>query len=158
MATLDDSLACMTRREIPSSCGNLHNPAFYIRCFPRHESWRIIGSREITCCPGAVLKGLFQARKAKKSRLRLHKRCSCEVRLWRRTYRFKPAANVDLGMGFSAEMAGTGCIRCFRIPLQNTQVGIIALNNEPMNRGICDPAADFASELLKSCHALHLAS
>lgn len=27
----------MTLKEIPSNCGNLHNSAFYIRCFPNAE-------------------------------------------------------------------------------------------------------------------------
>ena len=38
--TLGASLVCMTRREIPSNCGSLHNSALHIRCFSMQDPWR----------------------------------------------------------------------------------------------------------------------
>lgn len=85
-------------------------------------------------------------------------RCrSRKVRLRRRANCFKPSANVDLGMGFSAEVASSRGIRSFRLPLENTELGITALNHKPVVRAISDPSADFASEFLKRCHAVALA-
>jgi glyoxylase I family protein len=41
------SLVCMTLREIPSNCGNLHNSALHIRCFPRQDSRRMTSPAQV---------------------------------------------------------------------------------------------------------------
>ena len=81
---------------------------------------------------------------------------SGEVRLGWQTNRLEPAANVDLRVGFSAEMAGSGRIRSIGIPPKYSELGITALDHEPVIWVISDPAADFALELPLSCHAMHL--
>jgi hypothetical protein len=83
-------------------------------------------------------------------------RRSRELRLRGRANRLEPAANVDLRMGFSAEMAGSGCVRRIAIPLEHGEIGITALDHEPVIWVIRDPATNFASELLQGCHAMHL--
>jgi len=57
-------------------------------------------------------------------------------------------------MCFSAEMACAWRIRGFWIPLEDGNLRIAALNHKPMVRAARDPAADFASEFLKSCHVV----
>jgi len=78
--------------------------------------------------------------------------------LRRRTNRFKPAADIDLRMGFSAEVASSTCIRLIESPLEHAELGITALDHEPVIWVISDTATNFASVLLKSGHAVHLAS
>ena len=55
-------------------------------------------------------------------------------------------------MCLSAEMAGPFRVRCIGIPLEYDKLRIAALNHKPVIWVVGDPAADFASEFLKSCH------
>lgn len=81
-----------------------------------------------------------------------------EVRFRRRTNRFEPSADVNLRMGLAAEVARTGSICGIHVPSENRELRIVALDHKPVNGAGAAPAADFASEFLKRCHAVALAS
>src|SRR5215470_17015630 len=89
---------------------------------------------------------------------RLHRAWSGEVRFGWRAYRVKPSTNVCLRVRFTAEMARTVHADSFRIPSQHCKCGVRALDYEPVARRTSDPAADFATEFLKSCHTSARAS
>jgi len=55
-------------------------------------------------------------------------------------------------MSFSAEMPSPGSVRGFRVPLDNRQVHIAALNDEPMSRIFRNRSTDFAAVLPDGCH------
>ena len=82
----------------------------------------------------------------------LHRRGPREVWFRRRTYRVKPSANVHLSVGLPAVVPCSGRICGFRVPFENRELRIAALNHKPVNRiaGYCP--ADFTSEFLKRCH------
>ncbi|PYV99926.1 MAG: hypothetical protein DMG89_06175 [Acidobacteria bacterium] len=61
-------------------------------------------------------------------------------------------------MRFSTEVASSGSIRGFQIPLEHSEFRVAVFNDKPVIWVIGDSSADFASELLKSSHAVHLAS
>jgi hypothetical protein len=61
-------------------------------------------------------------------------------------------------MGFSAEVASSVDTGRVRIPFEDTEFRIAALNYEPVIWVVADPSADFASEFLKKGHAGHFAS
>lgn len=73
--------------------------------------------------------------------------------LRRRAYRVEPAANVYLGMSFTAVMSCTRCIGGFRIPPVNGEIGISASNHEPVDRIGGNQSTNFAPEFLQHCHA-----
>jgi hypothetical protein len=75
---------------------------------------------------------------------------------WRRAYRLKPPAHVHLSMGLSAEMAGSGRGRRFRIPLEQPELRVSALDYEPVIRAIGNVSTDFTAEFLKRCHGVTL--
>jgi hypothetical protein len=61
-------------------------------------------------------------------------------------------------MGLTAEVTRTGCVCDIQIPSENTELQIVALDHKPVNGVGAGPAADFAPEFLKRCHAVALAS
>ena len=89
-----------------------------------------------------------------RSQLRFYRRWSREVGFGRRADRLEPPADIDLGMRFSTEMAGARGTRGGRVPLEYRELGIAALNDKPVIWAVSDPATDFASEFLESCHTL----
>lgn len=44
---------------------------------------------------------------------------SFEIELWRRAERFEPATDVNLRVGFAAEMAGSGAIGGRQVPFDD---------------------------------------
>jgi len=76
-----------------------------------------------------------------------------EVRTRRRTRRFKPAADVNLGVRFAAVMTCAGCVRNLRFPLENGELRFTALDHEPVNRVAADCSANLAAELLERRHS-----
>jgi hypothetical protein len=60
-------------------------------------------------------------------------RGSKEVRLRRRTYGFKPSADVNLSMCLSAVMPCPSRIGRLGAPFDNSEIRVSALNHEPMN-------------------------
>jgi hypothetical protein len=81
-----------------------------------------------------------------------------EVWFRRRTYRVKPSANVHLSVGFPAEVPCSGRICGFRVPFENSELRIAALNHKPVNRIAGYRSADFTSEFLKGCHKFLIVS
>ena len=81
-----------------------------------------------------------------------------EVWLRRRADRLKPPADVDLSVGFSTEVTSTGRASGIRVPLVNSEFSITALDHKPVIWSIADTPTNFATEFLKGCHALPLAS
>jgi len=55
-------------------------------------------------------------------------------------------------MPFSAEMSRPGGVCGFRVPLDNRQVHIAALNDEPTSRIPRNRSTDFAAVLPDGCH------
>jgi hypothetical protein len=74
------------------------------------------------------------------------------VRFRRRTGRFKPTADVNLRVRFSAIMPCAPGIRSFWFPFQNRELRVTALNYKPVHRLAAHDAANLALELLKGCH------
>ena len=75
-----------------------------------------------------------------------------EARLRRGTHGIEPAADVYLGMGFTAVMPGSGRIGGLRIPSVDRKIRISAPNHEPV-RGISGhKSTDFTSEFLQRRH------
>ena len=81
-----------------------------------------------------------------------------EVWFRRRTNRVKPSANVHLSVGFPAEVPCSGRICGLRVPFENSELRIAALNHKPVNRIVGHRSADFTSEFLKRCHKLLIVS
>ena len=65
----------------------------------------------------------------------------------------KPAADIHLGVGFAAEMAGGGAIGGGQVPLDDRELLISALNHKPADRIVTDDPANFALEFLQTRHA-----
>src|SRR5713226_2471773 len=61
-------------------------------------------------------------------------------------------------MGLPAEVPGSSRICSLRVPFENSELRIAALNHKPVNRiaGYC--SADFTSEFLKRCHEILIRS
>ena len=59
--------------------------------------------------------------------------------------RLKPAADVDLGVGFAAIMPCVGSTSCFFRPLQNCKFGVAALDYNPAHRIIALDPANFTT-------------
>lgn len=57
-----------------------------------------------------------------------------------------------------AEVASSGSIRCFQIPVENSQLRITALNHEPVIWVSGNSSVAFAPEFLRGGYALHLVS
>ena len=75
-----------------------------------------------------------------------------KIGLRRSANRVKPAADIDLGMSFTAVMSGSGRFGGFRIPPVHRKIGISTSNHEPVDRiGGYEPA-DFTPEFLQRCH------
>ena len=98
----------------------------------------------------AITKGTGRHDSRTSSRSR--SRSSQEIWPGRRAQRFKPSADVDLSMPFSAEMPCPGGVCGFRVPLDNRQVHIAALNDEPMARILRNRSTNFAAVLPDGCH------
>src|ERR1700752_2741813 len=81
-------------------------------------------------------------------------RALLETRLRRGAHRIEPAADVHLGMSFTAVMPGSGRIGGFRIPSIDGEIGISAPNHEPVGGIRGHKATDFASEFLQRSHSL----
>jgi hypothetical protein len=81
-----------------------------------------------------------------------------EVWFRRRTYRVKPSANVHLSVGFPAEVPCSGRICGLRIPFENSELRLAALNHKPVNRIAGYRSADFTSEFLKRGHKFLIVS
>jgi len=82
----------------------------------------------------------------------------CEIRLRRRANRLKPAAYVDLRVGFAAEVPSASRARGIYIPLEHRELRIATLNDNPVIGVVGDSSTDFTSEFLKSRHAIALFS
>lgn len=83
---------------------------------------------------------------------------SYKVRFWWRADGFEPSADIDLRVCLPAEVASPGGVCRLRIPFQDSELVIAALNDEPVNRVVGNASANFTAEFLESCHALHLVS
>jgi hypothetical protein len=70
--------------------------------------------------------------------------------LHRPTDRFKPAAYIDLRMSFAAEVAGGGTHRGHQFPLDEEQLLIPALDDEPVGRVLTDDPANFTLKFFQS--------
>ena len=75
-----------------------------------------------------------------------------EIWLGRGADGIEPAADIDLGVGFSAEMPGSIRVRVVFVPAEHCELNVAALNYEPVHRVVGDRTADFASEFLKRGH------
>jgi hypothetical protein len=75
-----------------------------------------------------------------------------EIGFGRRAHGLKPAADINLSVSLSAEMARSICIGRVLIPAKNAKLSISALNHEPVHRVVRDRAADFAPKFLKRGH------
>jgi hypothetical protein len=73
---------------------------------------------------------------------------SPENRFGRHTQGFKPAADIDLGVGFATEMPGAGAIGGSQIPLDDCKSLISAFDHKPMDRIVTDDPANLALEFL----------
>src|SRR5258708_4937306 len=86
----------------------------------------------------APLRRTRPARAAMKYRVHIEKdsqlqrRRPVEVRFRRRANRLKPAANVDLRMGFSAVVTSSSRVRRICIPLEDSKLRIATLNDKPV--------------------------
>jgi hypothetical protein len=77
---------------------------------------------------------------------------SFEIRAGRRANRIEPTANVDLCVGFAAEMARSVGVRGFLIPAQDGELRVATLNYEPVQWVTSDRAANFTPEFLERGH------
>jgi hypothetical protein len=73
--------------------------------------------------------------------------------LGRRARRLKPAADVNLGMGFTTVMPGPRSVGHLGAPPVNGKAGLSAVNDEPVDGITGHDATDFAPEFLYRCHA-----
>src|SRR5207302_9601351 len=74
------------------------------------------------------------------------------VWLWRRAYRVKPSADINLGVAFTAVMSASRRARGFGIPSTHSEFGISALNHKPVVGMVIYNSANFTSEFLHLCH------
>src|SRR6185437_5775583 len=75
-----------------------------------------------------------------------------EVRLGRRAHGLKPAADVDLRVGFAAEMASAGCVGSCGVPDLHGERRWPALDEEPVDRIGGRETTDFTAIFLQRCH------
>jgi len=68
--------------------------------------------------------------------------------LRRRAFRVKPAADVNLRVGFTTVMPGPGRVGGFRVPSVYGEIGIPTPNHEPADRIRRYQSAHFTSEFL----------
>jgi len=78
---------------------------------------------------------------------------SSENRFRRRANRFKPAADIHLGVGFATEMTGGGRVGGGQIPLDNRKFLISAFDDKPMDWIVTDDATNLALEFFQTGHA-----
>ena len=71
----------------------------------------------------------------------------------RHAYGFKPAADVDLSVGFAAKMPRGGAGGGSQIPLDDGKLQISALDHKPVIRILTDDPANLALEFLETRHA-----
>src|SRR3981189_2007261 len=67
---------------------------------------------------------------------------------------FKPAADINLGVGPPTEMPGSRAGSGSQIPLDDRELLISALDHKPMDRTLTDDPANFALEFLQTRHPL----
>jgi hypothetical protein len=79
-----------------------------------------------------------------------------ETWLRRCANRFKPAADVHLGVSLPAVMSGSDSLGSLRIPSLHGELGISTSNHEPVDRVTGHDSTDFASELLQRRHGFSL--
>jgi len=72
---------------------------------------------------------------------------------WRYAHGFKPAADVDLGVGFSAEMTSGGACCGGRIPFDHRELLVSTLDNKPVDRILIDNPANLTLEFFQTRHA-----
>ena len=72
-----------------------------------------------------------------------------EHRLRRRADRFEPAADVDLGMRFAAEMSSRGAVGGRLLPAQDSELFVSALDHKPVHGIVADDAANLTLKLAK---------
>jgi hypothetical protein len=65
---------------------------------------------------------------------------------------FKPAANIDLGVGFATEMTGAWAQGGGQIPLDDRELQISTLNYKPMDRVLASDPANLALEFFHAGH------
>lgn len=73
-----------------------------------------------------------------------------ETSFRRRAHRFKPAADIDLGVSFATEMPSGRAAGGGRIPFDDGELLISALDHEPMDRILADDPANLALEFLQT--------
>ena len=78
---------------------------------------------------------------------------SLERAFGRDTYRFKPAADVDLGVGFATEMAGAWAHCGGQVPFDDGEILISTFDHEPADRILTDRPANLALKFLQTRHA-----
>jgi hypothetical protein len=79
-----------------------------------------------------------------------------ETWLRRCANRFKPAADVHLGVSLPAVMSGSGSLGSLRIPSLHGKLDISTSNHEPVDRITGHDSTDFTSELLQRRHVFSL--
>jgi hypothetical protein len=72
--------------------------------------------------------------------------------LARETDGFKPAADIDLGVGFATEMTGAWAQGIGQIPLDDRELLISALDHKPMDRVLTSDPANLALEFFHAGH------
>jgi hypothetical protein len=75
-----------------------------------------------------------------------------EAWLRRGTHRIEPAADVNLGVSFSAVVPGAGGVSDIGIPTEHGKVGIPTSDDEPVDGIASYDPADLTSVFLQSCH------
>jgi len=63
---------------------------------------------------------------------------------------FEPTADIDLGVGFAAEMAGGGAVGGGQVPLDHRELLISTLDYKPVDGIVSDDAANLALEFLQT--------
>jgi len=84
----------------------------------------------------------------------LRTRLPQKIGLGRRAGRVEPSADIDLRMGLTAEVSRARRVRNFRLPTQDGELGVSALNDEPVHRVVGDVPANFAAKFLKGGHGM----
>jgi hypothetical protein len=79
---------------------------------------------------------------------------SCtEDRFGRGAYRFKPTADIHLGVSFPTEMAGGRTHSGSQFPFDDRKIPVSTLDHKPMGRISTDDSANFALKFLQTRHA-----